>query len=84
MKLLQKFKVVFKKQAQVINAVTQHGQSFHTHAESESAVNFVVDIDRFEHFGMDHAATHNFQPARLAANPAARAIAHDAFDIDFR
>src|SRR5580700_10311908 len=64
-KLSQKPHVVLVKQADVIDAVTQHGEAFNTEAEGPAGPNFRVVADIAEDFGMHHAAPGNFQP-RLA------------------
>ena len=81
--MFQELKVVLKKQSQIVNAVAQHRETLHAHAERKAAIGLAVDINRLEYFGMYHAAAHYFQPAGVAAYATALAAAHHAFDIDF-
>ena len=83
-KLLQKTQVILEKQPQIADAVTQHGQALHTHAKRKAREIFRIDTAIGEHIGMHHPATHDFEPAALFADPAARAPALSALNIHFR
>src|SRR5579859_1807768 len=61
--LAQEAQVVVVVHADVVDAVAQHPQAFHAHAEGPAAVAFRVDAAGLEHVGMHHAAAQHFQPA---------------------
>ena len=75
-KLLQEPQISVIEELDIIDSVTKHGDSFHSHAESKAAdlLGFVVNksIDRW----IDHAATKQFDPSTLFAQPAWTTIQH--------
>ena len=75
LKLLQELQVVLEEQAQVVDAVFQHGDAFHTHAEGETGVFFWVDAAGSEDVGVAHATTQDFNPTCVLADVAALATA---------
>src|SRR5450830_1678494 len=82
-KLREEPQVVVEEQAQVVHAVTQHGQAFNAHAEGKALELFRIDPGHAQHVGVNHAAAHHFQPARLFADAAAFTAAHHALHINF-
>ena len=46
----------------VIDALEDHGDALDAHAEGVTSIDSVVDADGLEDFGVDHAATHDFEP----------------------
>src|SRR5579863_10227622 len=82
--LAQEAQVVVVVHADVIDAVAQHAQALHTHAEGPAAVAFRIYTAGFEHVGVYHPATQHLQPAGLLAHAAALAAAEEAADVHFR
>src|SRR3954466_6832411 len=76
-KLLQKPDITLEKQLQIIEAVLQHGDPVHAHAEREAG-NFLrviaVLLHEFKDIWIDHAAAENLDPSRLLAGTAWRII----------
>lgn len=66
--LLEEADVVLVIVADVVDALEDHGDAFDAHAESIAGVDFGIDANCLEDFGVDHAATHDFEPlvAQLA------------------
>src|SRR5688572_29116864 len=83
LKLPQKIQVVFKKQPQIIDAITQHRQTLHTHAERKTCVDIRIHTTGAEHIGMHHPATHHFQPAGLFTYPATLARTLGTLNVHF-
>src|SRR5688572_16781987 len=90
-KLVQKSQVVLKKQANIVDAVFQHGDAFDAHAEREAGYLLGIVADELEHRRIDHAGAEDFQPARRLAYPAAltglartAAAADHALNVDLR
>ena len=75
--------VVFEVEPEVFDSVFEHSDSFDAHTESESRVLFGVDAALFEDIGVDHPASHNFEPSGPLADVAALASAEVARNIDF-
>src|SRR5690606_29524624 len=80
-KLGKEAQIVVEEQAQIVHAVTQHGQTLHAHAEGKALKLLGVDARGTEYVRVHHAATHDFQPAGLLAYPAGATAAHYALDI---
>src|SRR5579875_1367023 len=79
--LLQEANVVVVEQAQVGDAVLEHGDALDAHAEGEAlhpvgVVAVVLDVG--EHVGIDHPGTEDLDPRRALAQRAALAIGGDA------
>src|SRR6266496_488077 len=72
-KLLQKSHIPLKEQLQIVQTILQHGDTVHTHAESE-ARNFLgivtVVLHELGDIGIDHAAAEDFERSRLLAGTA--------------
>src|SRR5690606_25297472 len=66
--LFQETQIVLKEQSQVINAITQHGQTLHTQTKGKSPVLLAIDADMTKYLRMHHAATADFQPATIPAH----------------
>ena len=81
--MLEETQVVVEKQADVVDAVLEHGDALHPQAEGEAGVFFGVVAHGLEDRGMDHARPQDLQPAGGLADPAALAPADDAGDVDF-
>src|SRR4029450_5677523 len=70
--------VALEEEAQVRKAVLQERHAVDPEAEREPRVVLGVDRDPLQHAGMHHARTHDLDPARAFALPAARSLAEDA------
>ena len=81
-KLAKKTQIVFKKEAQVIHAITKHRHSFNTHAKGETSIFFVIKTDVIKYLGVDHAAAHHLKPTRVTTDTTALATTDDALNID--
>ena len=81
---VEEAEVVFEVVAEVVDLPFEHGDALNAHAECESAVLFGIYARGFEHIGVDHAASHDFQPACSLADVAAFAVTDVAADINFR
>src|SRR5687768_8959725 len=62
LKLPQKPHIVFIKEADIINAVANHGDTLNAEAKSPARPDFRVVSDVFEYLRMNHAAASDFQP----------------------
>ncbi len=71
--LLEEAQIVVEEQAQVVDAVAQHRQALHAHAEGITGVLLGIDTDRGEHIRMHHAAAQQLQPALAPAHVHIRA-----------
>ena len=83
-KLLQEAQIVLEEQPQVVDAVFQHGNALHTHAEGKACVFLWVDAAGNENIGVAHAATKDFNPTSMLADVAAFAATDVARDIHLR
>jgi len=84
LKLFQELQVVLEEQPQVVDAIFQHGDALHTHAEGEARVLLRVDAAGNEDVGVAHAATQNLNPTRVLADVAAFAATNVARDVHLR
>ena len=73
--------VALVEQADVGNAVAQHGDALRPHAEGEAGVPLGVDAAVLEHLGMHHAAAEDLHPAGALAGGAAAAAAELAAHV---
>ena len=48
--------------ANVIDALEDHSDALDAHTEGVTSIDFGVDPDRLEDFGVNHTAAHNFEP----------------------
>ena len=71
LKLLQELQVVLEEQPQVVDAVFQHGDALHAHAESETRVFLRVNAAGDEDIGVAHATAEDFNPTRVLTDVAA-------------
>src|SRR4249919_2931815 len=62
--LLEEAHVVLEEAAQIVDAVTQHREALHAHAEGIAGVFLRIDADVAKHVRMDHAAAQHLEPAR--------------------
>jgi len=63
--------------------VAKHGYPLHTHASRKPRVDLRIIAAIEEHGGVHHPATHDLQPAGVAAHPAALAATDEAFAFHF-
>ena len=63
--LLQEAKITFEEQAKVIDAITQHRQTFKTGTESKTDVRFRIQAKVTHHVRMHFTGTRDFQPTTL-------------------
>jgi len=82
--------IVLKKDLDVVDAVLEHGQAIHAHAEGEPADFLCIVVHEAIDGGIDHASAEEFDPAgafALAAGCAggarAAASAKNAGDVEF-
>src|SRR5882762_4435696 len=66
-KLAQEAYIVLEKDLDVIDAVLEHGQAIHAHAEGEAADLFCIVIHEAVNGGVDHARAEEFDPAGALA-----------------
>src|SRR5881296_2943263 len=82
--LRQEPQIVLEEQADVVDAMLEHGDAVDPEAEREPGEALRVVSHLLENGGVDHArSTHLDVPGSLAA-AAARAVAEDAGDVVFR
>ena len=81
--LSQEGDFVFEKEAQVIDAVAQHGQPLNAQTECVACEFFIIDADLPKHFCMYHSATQHLDPAAMTTNAAAFALTEDAAHVYF-
>src|SRR5687767_8952843 len=62
LELFQETRVVFVEEANVVNAVTNHGDAFDAEAERPASPDFRIVINILENLWMHHAAAGNFEP----------------------
>src|SRR5579885_1401552 len=82
LELAQETQIVSREEADLADAVLEHGDTLHAHAEGEAAIAFGIVADLAQQLGMDHAGAENFQPAGMFAEAEALAIAENAANID--
>ena len=61
-KLFQEAHVVFIEEADVVDAVAEHGDAFDAEAERPAGPDFRIVADVLEHLRMHHAAAGDLQP----------------------
>src|SRR5699024_151833 len=75
LELLQEPQVVLKHQADVVDAVFQHGDALDADAEGKAGIDLRVDAAVCQHVMMHDAAAEDFDPAGVLAQRAALAAA---------
>ena len=65
--LFEEAQVVFREHTQILNLIFEVCDSLHAHAEGVSLVGFAVNSVEFENIWMNHAASEDFNPARVLA-----------------
>src|SRR5580692_4465746 len=75
-KLFQKSYIALEEQLNIIHAIFQNRNTFHTHAERESRNFCCVVIDEAVHIGIDHAASQQLNPSAGLTVAAGSAVAH--------
>ena len=81
--LIEEASVAFEEEANIGDAVKEHGDAFDADAKGPSARDFGVDVPGFEDVGIDHAGAQDLDPAAAFAKPPTFLSAADAGDIDF-
>ena len=81
MELLEELQVVLEHQADVVDAVLQHGDALDANAEGEAGILIRVNVAVLQHLAVDNTAAQNFDPAGVLAQGAALAAALKAADI---
>ena len=84
LELFEEAQVVFEEQADVVDAVFQHGDTFDAESKREPGPFFCIVINEFEYCRVDHACPKNFYPTCLRTNPAPFSATNHALNIDFR
>src|SRR6266581_6225783 len=82
--LRQEPQIVLEEQADVVDAVLEHGDAIDPEAEREPGVALRVVPHLLEDGGVDHAGSPHLDIAGSLATAAARARAEDARDVVFR
>src|SRR5208337_2131236 len=72
--------IALEKELNVIDVILQHGEAVDPQSKCPTRVLFGIDAAIAQHQGMNHAATHHFNPAAFFAHPATFAAAKDATD----
>src|SRR5699024_8352562 len=80
--LLQEPQVVLKHQADVVDAVFEHGDALDADAERQARVDLGVDAAVLQHAVVHDAGAEDFDPAGMLAQRAALAAAGKAGDVD--
>src|SRR5688572_24974900 len=87
--LAQEPQIILKKEPDIVDAVFQHGNALHSHAEGEAGNLFRVITDEAKNRGINQAGTEYFQPAGAFANAAglprragATTAANQTLDVD--
>ena len=75
--------VVFREESEVLHLVLQVRDTFYAHAECITFVNLGVDAACFEHVGVGHAATEDFNPSGVLAKTTTFAATDVARDVHF-
>ena len=78
MELLEELQVVLEHQADVVDAVLQHGDALDANAEGEAGILIRVNVAVLQHFAVDNTAAQDFDPAGVLAQGAALAVALEA------
>src|SRR5262245_24632503 len=71
LELGQESKIVFVEEPDVGNAVTQHGNAFHSHAGGIPGNRLGIVAHLTEHLGVHHSRSENLDPPRLLTDAAA-------------
>ncbi len=75
--------MIFKQQAQIADAVGEHGYSLHAQAKCIALKYVGVYANVVENRRMNHAATEHLQPATLTAHATTAALAFETGNIHF-
>ena len=79
--LLEELQVVLKHQADVVDAVLQHGDALDANAEGEAGILIRVNVAVLQHLAVDDAAAQHLDPAGVLAQGAALAVALEAAHV---
>ena len=63
MELLEELQVVLEHQADVVDAVLQHGDALDANTEGEAGILIRVNVAVLQHLAVDNTAAQNFDPA---------------------
>src|SRR5208337_3854828 len=72
--------IALEKELNVIDVILQHGEAVDPQSKCPTRVLFGIDAAVAQHQGMNHAATHDLDPAAFFAHPATFAAAKDTTD----
>src|SRR5947209_9470067 len=78
LELFQKPRVTLEEQLNVRNVILDHREAVGAEAKSPTRITVRIDAAVAEHFGVDHAATHQLDPAAPLAHAAALPVADHA------
>src|SRR2546422_3618699 len=78
LELLQEPDVTLEEQLDVGNVILDHCEAVGAQAEGPARITVGIDAAVAEHFGVDHAAAHQFNPAAPLAHAAAPSVADHA------
>ena len=79
--LFEETGVVFREEAEVVDAVLQVGDALNTHAESVAGINLGINAALVEYVGVDHATAKDLDPACVLAEATTLATADEARDV---
>ena len=74
MELLEELQVVLEHQADVVDAILQHGDTLDADAEGEAGILVRVDIAVLQHLAVDDTAAQHLDPAGVLAQRASRFV----------
>ena len=81
MELLEELQVVLEHQADVVDAILQHGDTLDADAEGEAGILVRVDIAVLQHLAVADTAAQHLDPAGVLAQRAALAVALKAAHV---
>ena len=67
MELLEELQIVLEHQADVVDAILEHGDALDADAESETGILVRVDVAVLQHLAVDDTAAENLDPAGVLA-----------------
>ena len=82
LELLQEAQIVLGHQADVVDAVLEHGNTLDADAESKAGIDLGVDVAVAQNLLMHHAGTQDLNPAGVLAQRAALAAAGKTGDVN--
>src|SRR5947209_13118721 len=82
-KLIQEPHVIREEIADIVNAILAHRHPVRAHAEGKAAEDGRIVVPVGQHARMDHAGSHDLEPAGLFADAASLAAADGAAHVYF-